>query len=68
MKLFTGGEFARLIDVPTVQLRKWEYKGKLIPFRKSENGGRNYYSEGQLLKALELRMEWKANKEKLSKQ
>lgn len=47
MKYYKTGDFANLIGISAVTLRKWEETGKLIPHHRSPTGYR-YYSEEQL--------------------
>lgn len=47
MKYYKTGDFANLIGISAVTLRKWEEAGKLIPHHRSPTGYR-YYSEEQL--------------------
>ena len=46
-KYYKTGDFARMIGITSVTLRKWEKQGKLEPHHKSPTGYR-YYSEQQL--------------------
>lgn len=47
LQFYKTGEFAKIIGISTVTLRKWERQGKLIPHHRSPTGYR-YYSEKQL--------------------
>lgn len=47
VRYYKAGEFAQLIGVTSVTLRKWGDKGLLIPHHRSPTGYR-YYSEEQL--------------------
>ena len=51
MKFYKAGEFAKLIGITSVTLRKWDERGWLKPHHKSPSGYR-YYSEQQLKKYL----------------
>ena len=44
---YKAGEFARLIGITSVTLRKWDERGWLKPHHRSPSGYR-YYSEEQL--------------------
>ena len=47
LKFYMAGEFAKLIGISSVTLRKWDKKGWLKPHHRSPSGYR-YYSEAQL--------------------
>lgn len=47
LKFYMAGEFAKLIGISSVTLRKWDKKGWLKPHHRSPSGYR-YYSEVQL--------------------
>lgn len=46
--MYTIGEFARMAQVSRRQLRHWDEKGLLHPFKVEENSGYRYYSSSQL--------------------
>ena len=58
MKYYKIGDFASLIGVSTVTLRKWEEAGKLLPHHRSPTGYR-YYSEKQLVDYLHSKKQQK---------
>lgn len=49
LRFYKTGEFAKIIGISSVTLRKWEATGKLIPHHRSPTGYR-YYSDEQLIK------------------
>lgn len=49
MRFYKTGEFAKIIGISSVTLRKWEATGKLIPHHRSPTGYR-YYSDEQVEK------------------
>ena len=51
MKFYKAGEFARLIGITSVTLRKWDERGLLKPHHRSPTGYR-FYSEEQLVSYL----------------
>lgn len=61
----TRTDFAKLIGVPAYVLRRWDESGKLPAYEKSDGGGRSYYVEAQLKRALELKLVYEANRERV---
>ena len=47
LKFYKAGEFAQLIGISSVTLRKWDERGWLKPHHRSPTGYR-FYSEEQL--------------------
>lgn len=63
MRFYKTGEFAKIIGISSVTLRKWEATGKLVPHHRSPTGYR-YYSDEQLIKFFNSEYRIEANTER----
>lgn len=61
--LISRRELSKMIGVTVEAIGRWDAKGLLVPYKRSE-GGHRFYHKDQITRALELRETYLINKEK----